>query len=69
MPILVSVNCLRVRRGVENCALGARDEDDVLLRPHPRGDGPHDVVDVEDIHVVVNDDDVFRVQLGAESAP
>src|SRR6266436_477387 len=45
---------LRVRRGVEYGAFGPRNEDDVLVRPHPRGECPHHVVDVEDVHVVVN---------------
>src|SRR5712691_1904017 len=46
--------------------LRSRDEHNVLLRAHARGERPHDVVDVEDIDVIVHDDDVFRVLLGAE---
>src|SRR6266436_4935492 len=56
----------RVRGRVENGALRSRDEHNVLLRAHARGERPHDVVDVEDIDVIVHDDDVFRVLLGAE---
>src|SRR3954463_12403105 len=43
---------LRVRRRVEDRTLRARDEYDVLLRPHARRDRPHDVADVEDVDVV-----------------
>src|SRR5258706_811335 len=53
----------RVRGRVENGALRSRDEHNVLLRAHARGERPHDVVDVEDIDVIVHDDDEFRVLL------
>src|SRR6476660_6654416 len=57
---------LRVRRRVEDRTLRARDEYDVLLRPHARRDRPHDVADVEDVDVVVHHYHIFGVELGAE---
>ena len=57
---------LRVRGRIENCSLRPRDEENILLCPHARGEGPHHVIDVEDIDVIVHDDHVFRVLLGAE---
>src|SRR5262245_14743966 len=57
---------LRVGGGVENRALRPGDEHDVVLGTHARRDRPHHIVDVEDIDVIVDDDDIFRVLLGAE---
>src|SRR5260370_6765649 len=53
----------RVRGRVENGALRSRDEHNVLLRAHARGERPHDLADVEDNDAMVQCDDVFRVLL------
>ncbi len=57
---------LRIRGRVEDRALRARNEEDVLVRAHARRHRPHDVVGVEDVDVVVHHDDVLGVELGAE---
>ena len=66
MPIFVSVKVSGSDERIEDGAFGTVDEDDVLFRPHTRGDRPHHVVHVEDVDVVVDDDNVFRIELGAE---
>src|ERR1035437_1857942 len=57
---------LWVRCRIENRGLGTGNEEDVFLRPHAGRYRPHHIVEVEDINVVINNDDVFGIKLGAE---